>query len=79
MPFFLRPLAIGLSMGLLSPTYALTKGPDKDPHHVTWTNKKGKTKCVTKRTKDKAEKCAQVLRRYDFTQVQVGSGMCKSK
>lgn len=48
-----------------------------DKHHVMWTNSKGEQKCCTKKTKEKAERCAAKLRNKQATNVQVMAGTSK--
>ncbi len=60
-------------MHLSLPAQALAA---KDPHHILWTNRKGKAKCTNKSNREKADKCADKLRSKGHTHVQVIQGKC---
>jgi hypothetical protein len=62
----------------LTPLDANALAPAKDPHHVMWTNKKGKAKCCNKGTKAKAEQCAEKMKGKGATNVQVMAGKCSA-
>ncbi len=48
-----------------------------DQHHVMWTTEKGARKCITKKTREKAEKAAALLRKISFFKdIQVLPGKC---
>jgi hypothetical protein len=50
-----------------------------DYYHVTYTTKKGKAKCCTKKSKMKADECAERLRSKQATNVNVMAGRCPGK
>ncbi|HEY0975919.1 MAG TPA: hypothetical protein VGE21_00500 [Flavobacteriales bacterium] len=75
-----KSLPILLALAFLGATSQplLANAATKDPHHVMWTNKKGKAKCCNKGTKEKAEKCADRMRSKGVADVQVMNGKCSS-
>lgn len=55
----------------------LRAGAPPDHHHAMWTTEKGARKCITKKTREKAEKAAALLRKISsFKDIQVLPGKC---
>lgn len=65
-------------MGLLSTCFIpVHAGDHPDQHHVMWTTEKGARKCITKKTREKAERAAELLRKVNsFSEIQVAAGKC---
>lgn len=76
MRILLRSIAASLLLGFAAPVTVSALAPAKDPHHVMWTNKNGKAKCMNKGSRAKADKCADRLRQRNATNVQVMAGRC---
>lgn len=58
----------------------LHAGDPVDQHHVMWTTEKGARKCITKKTREKAERAAELLRRIaSFSEIEVAQGKCAKK
>jgi hypothetical protein len=54
-------------------------GPEPaDRYHIMWTSAKGKAKCCNKKSKEKADHCAEKMRaKGKVTDVKVMAGRCK--
>jgi hypothetical protein len=62
-------------------TTAMAAAPQQaaDYYHVTYTTKKGKAKCCTKKNKMKADACAEKLRTKQASNVNVMAGRYPGK
>jgi hypothetical protein len=69
-------LPLGLCLSLMAPVEAASLLPAKDPHHVMYTDKNGKAKCMNKGSREKADKCATRLQQKGASNVQVMAGKC---
>lgn len=65
-------------MGLLSTCFIpVQAGDPPNQHHVMWSTEKGARKCITKKTREKAERAAALLRKVaSFSDIQVAAGKC---
>ena len=72
----MRTLLLSVALfAFLAPTTATPK----DPYHVMWTTEKGKSKCMNKGSKEKADKCAaKMSTKGKATNVKVMAGKCSS-
>lgn len=70
-------LLLVVCMFSLAAVTPLRAGDPADQHHVVWTTEKGARKCITKKTREKAERAAELLKKVaSFSDIQVAPGKC---
>jgi hypothetical protein len=74
----MRTILLALCMTAFLAPQSSVASPPAEKFHIMWTSAKGKAKCCNKKSKEKADKCAEKMRAKGRAKdVQVMAGMCK--